>query len=116
MLLDKGADINSKNANNQTPLYLAASNETENSENLEIVDMLMEHGADVDIWDIDGLTPVMIAAEKGHMYVVQSLVKHGARYVLISCSCCFDLSAGLTFKTKMTTTCSIFVLLLASRR
>ena len=84
MLLDKGADINSKNANNQTPLYLASSNETEDSENLEIVELLIEHGADVDIWDIAGLTPVMIAADKGHMYVVQCLVKNGARSVLTS--------------------------------
>ena len=59
----------------------SAYNETENTENLEIVELLMEQGADVDLWDIDGLTPVMIAAEKGHMYVVQSLVKNGARYV-----------------------------------
>ena len=51
MLLDKGAEINRKNANNQTALFLAASSETtkrgnmdecENNENLEIVEMLIK--------------------------------------------------------------------------
>ena len=44
-LLEEGADLNLKNSNYQTPLYLAASNETENNlseeqsvnENLEVV-------------------------------------------------------------------------------
>ena len=34
-LLNEGADLNLKNSNNQTPLYLAASNETENNLNVE---------------------------------------------------------------------------------
>ena len=34
-LLIEGADLNLKNSNNQTPLYLAASNETENNLNVE---------------------------------------------------------------------------------
>ena len=51
MLLDKGAEVNKKNANNQTALFLAASSETtkkanleenENNENLEMVQMLIE--------------------------------------------------------------------------
>ena len=87
MLLDHGAEINKKNANNQTPLFLSAANETENmiknetmnSENLEVVQMLIERGADLDAWDIDGFTPIMIAAEKGHKYVVQYLVEKGAK-------------------------------------
>ena len=50
MLLDKGAEVNKKNANNQTALFLAASSETtkkvnvdyDNNENIEMVQMLLE--------------------------------------------------------------------------
>ena len=51
MLLDKGAEVNKKNTNNQTALFLAASSETtkkvnfeenENYENIEMVRMLIE--------------------------------------------------------------------------
>ena len=60
-LLDSGANINSKNANNQTALYLAAAGETENNlvddpdnnENLEVVQLLIDRGADIDYWDIE---------------------------------------------------------------
>ena len=47
MLLDKGAEVNKKNANNQTALFLAASSETTKNanvedENIEMVQMLLE--------------------------------------------------------------------------
>ena len=35
MLLDKGAEVNKKNANNQTALFLAASSETTKNANVE---------------------------------------------------------------------------------
>ena len=56
MLLDKGAEVNKKNANNQTALFLAASSETtkkvctegsEKNENVKMVQMLIERYNDV---------------------------------------------------------------------
>ena len=41
--------------------------------------MLIERGADLDTWDIEGLTPLMIAAEKGHKNVIALLVEAGAK-------------------------------------
>ena len=36
-------------------------------------------GCDLNKWDVDGFTPVMIAGQKGHHNVVQLLVNSGAR-------------------------------------
>ena len=44
----------------------------------EILSCLIETGADVNARTNDGVTPLMIAAEKGHTYAVASLVKCGA--------------------------------------
>ena len=69
--------------------------ECENNENLEIVEMLIKRqawaeiinkyvkcnfrGANPELCDIDGLTPLMIGAEKGHKHVVNILVENGAK-------------------------------------
>ena len=36
-------------------------------------------GCDLNKWDVDGFTPVMIAGQKGHHNVVKLLVNSGAR-------------------------------------
>ena len=40
--------------------------------------LLIDREADLNLWDIDGWTPLMIAAEKGHSKVVNLLVEAGA--------------------------------------
>ena len=40
--------------------------------------LLVDREADLNLWDIDGWTPLMIAAEKGHSKVVNLLVEAGA--------------------------------------
>ena len=49
-----------------------------------MIETLMEkyfvfRGCDLNKWDVDGFTPVMIAGQKGHHNVVQLLVSSGAR-------------------------------------
>ena len=89
LLLDNGAKIDETNSMLQTPLYLAAANAKDNAkyakfhsqdcENVDVVKMLIDRGSDLDKWDVDGYTPVMIAGLKGHYNVVQLLVQSGAR-------------------------------------
>ncbi|KAK7983177.1 hypothetical protein PG989_010579 [Apiospora arundinis] len=44
-----------------------------------IIDVLLEHGADLEYKDDEGLTPLVIAASKGHLDAVKQLLQHGAQ-------------------------------------
>ena len=59
LLLTSGADINTKDGLNETSLWLAA-----NYDMPQMVKMLLDLGADKNIKNIDGKTPMMIAEEK----------------------------------------------------
>lgn len=54
------------------PLHVAAENGY-----LEIVELLISRGADVDLLDV-GCTPLSLAAENGHLEVVELLISSGA--------------------------------------
>jgi len=73
LLLERGADINSRNANNQTPLGEAAT-----LGNIDVVRLLIERSAEVDSCGRWGWTPLHIASEWGHLEVSRILVDHGA--------------------------------------
>ena len=72
-LLDKGADVESKDSSGWTPLLWAAWNGNE-----EIIQLLLDKGADIESKDSSGLTPLSWAAEKGHKEIVQLLLDRGA--------------------------------------
>merc|ERR1711902_283161 len=66
------ADLNVRaSQHGQTALMLAVSHGR-----LDMVDLLLEAGADVNIRDEDGSTALMCAAEHGHMDIVKLLMKH----------------------------------------
>ena len=46
---------------------------------LEVVRLLLEHGADVKARKKKGKTALQVADEKGHNYVVELLREHGAK-------------------------------------
>jgi ankyrin repeat protein len=53
--------------------------ETVQTGHLEIVKVLIKHGADVDKPKTDvGATPLLIAAQKGHLEIVKVLLENGA--------------------------------------
>lgn len=107
LLLDKGADIESRNSLGCTPLCLAVLNGHESvihllleaGANIEsrtslsqtplllaakvpfegIAKILLEKGARIEARDSQGLTPLIIAAKNGNRAVVELLLQHGAR-------------------------------------
>ena len=66
-------DVNSVDSANRTALHYAAVNGNGN-----IVTMLINHGAKVNIQDSDGRTPMIKAIECGHTNVLQLLMQSGA--------------------------------------
>ena len=44
----------------------------------EIVRLLLEHGADINSYDYDSLSPLHVAAWRGHTGILKLLLKHGA--------------------------------------
>jgi ankyrin repeat protein len=69
-LIKAGADVNVKNKDGATLLYIAAE-----KDHAVIVKQLLSSGADVNIPDeTDGATPLLITSEKGHTDIVKQLL------------------------------------------
>lgn len=88
--LENGANINCQNAAEATPLQLAACEKFENRSNnppnyectknyTAIVMLLLNRGADPDIPDYEGQTPLMAATFKSNACSVEMLLAAGAR-------------------------------------
>jgi len=71
------AYINGREENGgQTPLYWASDGL--NSQDGSVVRLLLEHGADMNVQDDDGWTPLHRASFFGALEVVRVLLEHGA--------------------------------------
>lgn len=73
LLLQKGADIESKTSDRRAALSVAASNGHE-----AVVKLLLEKGADAEAKNQYGQTALYAAASKGHQAVVKLLLEKGA--------------------------------------
>jgi ankyrin repeat protein len=79
-LLDRGADVNSRDDSLWTPLYVAASF----SLDLEAIQVLLEYNADTNLQDINGWTPLYGILTHSHhspdgeVPIVRRLLEHGA--------------------------------------
>lgn len=73
MMIEKGANINVKNLNGQTPLHVAIL-----TNNIEIAKYLIEKGADLNIKDCKGQTPLYLAILKNNVEIAKLLIKKGA--------------------------------------
>ena len=69
VLIDAGADIDTKNEDGYSPLHVASR-----SGALEVVKMLVRGGAGVNVTDDDGRTCLILAAPNGHTETVRYLV------------------------------------------
>lgn len=77
MLIDYGASVGRKEEtlyrNKESPISVAAR-----VNKLEILNELIANGADPDAKDLNGVTPLMVAADMGHVSIVEALLKVGA--------------------------------------
>jgi ankyrin repeat protein len=72
-LIDKGADIEARNKDKETPLHIAAK-----EGHTKIVQYLIDKGADKQARAAYYRTPLHLAAERGYIAVVQCLIEKGA--------------------------------------
>ena len=70
----KGAKVDEKDNNGNTPLMRASANG-----HVDVVKTLIENGAKVDEKNKDGNTPLMWASADGHVVVVKTLIEKGAK-------------------------------------
>jgi ankyrin repeat protein len=77
MLIDYGASVGRKEEklyrNKESPIFVAARDNK-----IEILNELIANGADPDAKDLNGMTPLMIAAENGHVSIVEALLEDRA--------------------------------------
>ncbi|XP_034933811.1 ankyrin repeat and protein kinase domain-containing protein 1-like [Chelonus insularis] len=78
LLLEHNADVNAKNNQGQTPLYMVLGVNCfyHGSVNLKIIKTLLEHNADPNNVDNNGKTPMAIACESDDLTVVKILLEH----------------------------------------
>jgi hypothetical protein len=74
LLLDRGADPNSRRPNHSTPLHRASQNG-----DVEIVRLLVEHGASVEVKKKDGKSPLDVASGEHREEIVKLLLEHRAK-------------------------------------
>jgi ankyrin repeat protein len=73
LLAERRADINMRNANNDTALHLAAA-----SCSVDIFKLLIDRGMSVNLTNIDDFTPLHVSAEYGNRETTKILVEKGA--------------------------------------
>jgi hypothetical protein len=91
-LLDKGADVNSRDIRGGTPLHLAAYYGP-----IESVILLVDKGSDVNATENFGKTPLVLAAEGNHVDIIKYLISKGADLDMA-----IAVAEGLTVKEPQT--------------
>ncbi len=72
-LLSDGADPNFRQAWDEPLISFAAAFDT-----IEMVQLLIDHGADIHLCDKDGVTPLAAALESGHFDIATFFIQKGA--------------------------------------
>ncbi|CAG0895051.1 unnamed protein product [Cyprideis torosa] len=73
LLMQKGADVNAKDDDGGTPLFVASQRDRPS-----VSEVLLAHGADPNITDKTGRSPLSVATHEGHHSVAEVLLIHGA--------------------------------------
>jgi hypothetical protein len=76
LLLERGANPNTRNTRHQTPLHTLL---LDNPDRLDVFLILVEHGADVDSEDGDGKTTLQMSLERGYKELTQLLSGYSRR-------------------------------------
>jgi ankyrin repeat protein len=79
-LLDAGVPVDARHAHGLTALMWAAghTNDVPEGDGLATVRLLLERGASLELADDRGRTALLIAAERGHLRIVELLLEAGA--------------------------------------
>ncbi|XP_030053732.1 protein phosphatase 1 regulatory subunit 12C isoform X1 [Microcaecilia unicolor] len=72
--------VDSTNADGISALHQACIDE-----NLEVVEFLVDHGANVNQADNEGWTPLHVAASCSYLEIAEYLLKHGANIAAVNC-------------------------------
>lgn len=70
-MVELGVDVNARSLTDHTPLHFAAA-----SGNIELVDLLIQKGADPTAETADGVTALQIATDAGHAAAAEVLRAH----------------------------------------
>ena len=73
LIVTRTLDVNANVHFNWTPLFAASRNG-----HVDVAQVLLDHGADVNVADALGQVPLLWALDHGHPMLVQLLLKHGA--------------------------------------
>jgi ankyrin repeat protein len=73
LIVNRGADINIRDANNNTALHLAAE-----SGRVDIIKLLLDEGMSVNLTNTNDSTPLHVSAKFGHLEATKTLVERGA--------------------------------------
>ena len=74
LLIESGADVNAKNGNGRTAMHYAAKGRSP-----AVIQLLRKHGAQVDLRDKEGITPLLETVQYGvNAEVLHELIKAGA--------------------------------------
>jgi ankyrin repeat protein len=81
LILEQGVDINLRDSNGNTPLFLASRHG-----HFNVVQFLIENGADVNVQCQNGITPLWAAANRRAIKVINLLIEKGAEMNLLAAS------------------------------
>ena len=86
LLLERGANVNARNEEGDTPLHRALVQLVDGCEAyfFDTIQVLLEHGADVDAFDSNHSTPLHVASEFGCAKATRLLLEHGANVHLMN--------------------------------
>ena len=78
-LIEKKANVNAKSKEGMTALGSAIAGDSDGPGNIDVVKLLLEKGADVNVQTtVEKMTPIMIAVAKGDVAIVKELIGKGA--------------------------------------
>jgi ankyrin repeat protein len=78
LLLEKGANLNSRNEFGETPLYVCVENSSNKPQFIPTINILLEKGADINTQNNENWTPLHYVVSKNNLTITKFLVEKGS--------------------------------------